>query len=279
MALLFGKPVADKILRKIRAKITEQKLAPGLGVILVGDDPASHLYVGFKEKAAEKVGIRLEKNLLPAQASVSEVFQAIDAYNAREDIHGILVQIPLPPGFPTDEIIDRIAPEKDTDGFHQKTMERFMGGDITACPVFPRAVFELLLSTGANLSGKVGLVLANSEILGKMMGKVLSSFGMVGDYILASEEEGLRGKKIGEADVIVTACGLPGLITGSMVREGVIIIDGGITEREGKVVGDVDRKSVLEKGTMLSPVPGGVGPVTVACLLARVTEAALKKAH
>lgn len=279
MALLFGKPVADKILRKIRAKITEQKLAPGLAVILVGDDSASHLYVGFKEKAAEKVGIRLEKSLLPATASVSEVFQAIDAYNDREDIHGILVQIPLPPGFPTDKIINRILPEKDTDGFHQKTLERFLAGDITACPVFPRAVFELLLSTGANLSGKAGLVLANSEVLGKMMGKVLSSFGMEGDYILSSEDEGLRQRRVKEADVIVTACGLPGLITGSIVKEGVIIIDGGITEREGKVVGDVDRESVLEKAVTLSPVPGGVGPVTVACLLARVTEAALKKTH
>lgn len=278
MSLLLGRPVAQKILAGVASRIRERKLSPGLAVLLVGKDPASHLYVSFKVKAARETGVRLEKFLFPQSAEVQAILDCLDVLNARRDIHGILVQLPLPSGFPTDEIIARLDPRKDTDGFHPATMTRFLEGDVTACPVFPRAVFELLLSTGEHFSGKTGLVLANSDTLGKMMGRVLSSFGMVGDYILSSEEKDMRQRKIKEADVIVTACGIPNLITGSMVREGVIVIDGGIAERrDGKVVGDVERASVLAKAAFLSPVPGGVGPVTVACLLARVTEAAVKK--
>ncbi len=275
MILLSGKPVADKILRGIRSRIKAHGITPGLAIILVGEDPASHLYVNLKVATAAKVGVHLEKYLLPASSHSETILEAIKRFNTRPDIHGIIVQLPLPEGLPTDKIISTINPEKDTDGFHPATLERFLAGDITACPVFPRAVFELLLATGQKFQGKTGLVLANSDILGKMMGQILSSFGMTGDYILSAEDRGLREDMMKKADVIVSACGIPGLITGDLVKSGVVIIDGGITEQKGVAVGDVERESTEIKAAFLSPVPGGVGPVTVACLLARVTEATL----
>ena len=279
MELLYGKPVAEKILAEVKTRIRESGITPGLSVVLIGDDAASRLYVGLKEKAAKLVGIRFEKFLLPASVTISEIFRCIDELNGRSDIHGIIVQLPLPLGLPTDEIIAHIDPDKDTDGFHEETLQRFLQGEHAACPVFPRAVVELVRESGTSFTGEKGLVLANSELLGKVMTQAIMLEGLQSEYALSSDSKEKIISKAKKARVVVTACGIPNFITGAMLAEDAIVIDGGISTVGGKVVGDVERESVVAKAAFLSPVPGGVGPVTVATLLDRVTDAALHQAR
>lgn len=276
MTFIYGKDVAERIYLETEKRIHDSRVKPGLGVILVGSDPASHLYVGLKERAAERVGIHFEKNVFPETADPQEITRTIKGLNNRPDIHGILVQLPLPPGFPTDEIIAALDPKKDTDGFHKETIEQFLLGNYEKCPVFPRAIIEILRETKQRFFGERGLVIANSPLMGKVMVQALSNEGIESEYILSTEPRETIAAKTLEARVIVTACGNPRFLTGDMIAEGVTIVDGGIEHEEHRVVGDVDAESVLSKAAFLSPVPGGVGPVTVATLLARVTDAALK---
>jgi methylenetetrahydrofolate dehydrogenase (NADP+) / methenyltetrahydrofolate cyclohydrolase len=275
MALLYGKPVADKLLAETKARIEAAHIIPGLAVILVGDDAPSHIYVNLKEKAAQSVGIHFEKYIFPKTIANEEIFKCIGELNLRSDIHGIVVQLPLPTGFPTDEIIARIDPRKDMDGFHPETVKKFLAGELSECPVFPRAMIELLRSEQNNYNGDKGLVLANSELLGKVLARALINEGLQAKYILSKEKSEIISEKTKEARVILTACGIPNLIMGEMISEDIIVIDGGISHHDGKVVGDAERASVEKKARFLSPVPGGVGPVTVATLLARVTERAV----
>lgn len=277
MALLYGKPVADMILAETEARIKKSDVVPGLAVILVGDDASSHLYVNLKEKMAKNIGLYFEKHLFPETASPEEILAALKRLNERKDIHGIIVQLPLPPGFSPDEIIKAIDPKKDADGFQEATIARFFGGDASACPVFPRAMIALLEYGKGYYLGDKGLVITNSLILGKVLVEALLLKGLQAEYILSTEKPENIARKTKAARVIMTACGIPGLITGEMISENTIVIDGGITEKDGKVVGDADRASVETKARFLAPVPGGVGPVTVATLLARVTDAALRK--
>jgi methylenetetrahydrofolate dehydrogenase (NADP+) / methenyltetrahydrofolate cyclohydrolase len=277
MTLLYGKPVADQILAETKARIAAEHTVPGLAAILIGSDAPSRLYVDLKEKAAQSTGIHFEKYNFPKTAAREEIFRCIEMLNAREDIHGIIVQLPLPAGFPTDEIIARIDPRKDTDGFHPETLKQFLAGEYNLCPVFPRAMMALLRSGPDRYVGEKGLVLANSELLGKVLAQALIGEGLQAEYVLSQEKSEMIAVKTKETRVILTACGIPNLITGSMISENAVVIDGGISHRDGKVVGDAERASVEKKVRFLSPVPGGVGPVTVATLLARVTEAALEK--
>lgn len=275
MILLYGKPVADKLLAETKACIDDADITPGLAVILVGDDAPSHLYVNLKEKAAQSVGIHFEKYVFQKTIGSEEISKRIEDLNLRDDIHGIIVQLPLPLGLPTDEIIARIDPRKDTDGFHPETVRRFLAGESSECPVFSRAMIELLRFAGENYTDEKGLVLANSELLGKVLTQALANEGLQAEYILSKEKPEIISTKTKSARVIFTACGIPNFITGEMISENVIVIDGGISHLNGKVVGDVERASVEKKACYLSPVPGGVGPVTVATLLARVTEQAI----
>jgi methylenetetrahydrofolate dehydrogenase (NADP+)/methenyltetrahydrofolate cyclohydrolase len=277
MALLYGKPIADKILAETKKKISTSGIKPGLAVILVGDDTSSHLYVNLKEKAAKEIGIHFEKFLFPVGTRTQEIVQCIEELNRRADVHGVIVQLPLPDELDTDKIIASIDPCKDTDGFHEQTLKHFLAGDKDACPVFPRAMIELLRAAKGYRIGEKGLVLANSDLLGRVMTQALVLEGLQAEYILSEEKKENIVTRIKKAHVIVTACGIANLITGEMISENIIIIDGGISHVDGKVVGDVERRSVETKARFLSPVPGGVGPVTVASLLARVTDAALRR--
>lgn len=265
------------MLAETKKRILAASVVPGLAIILIGDDAPSHLYVGLKEKAAEAIGIHFEKYFFPENISFRKIFERITELNNRNDIHGIIVQLPLPPGFPTDEIIAHIDPKKDTDGFHPETLKHFLLGQHDACPVFSRAVVALLSETKQKFSGERGLVLANSEILGKVMAQALTLEGLTSEYVLSSEKKEIIVEKTKVARVIVTACGIANFVTGEMLCPDVIVIDGGIAHVGGAIVGDVERSSVANKIAFLSPVPGGVGPVTVASLLARVTDVALKK--
>jgi methylenetetrahydrofolate dehydrogenase (NADP+)/methenyltetrahydrofolate cyclohydrolase len=277
MTLVYGKPVAERILAETKERITRSDIVPGLAVILAGDYIESHKYVGLKEARAQEVGIHFEKILFPTTVSQVELFQAIETLNGRDDIHGIIVQLPLPSGLLTDEIISHIDPKKDTDGFHEETLQRFLSGDSTACPVFPRAIVELIRETKVTFQGERGIALVNSDLMGKVMAFALSLEGLEAEYVLGSAGHVAIAEKTKTARVVVTACGIPDLLTADIVSSDAIVIDGGNVHVNDKVQGDVKREEVEEKAAFLSPVPGGVGPVTVATLLSRVTAAALTK--
>lgn len=275
MSLLSGKLIAERILAQTRERIVESGVTPGLAVILVGDYIESQKYVALKEERAQKVGIHFEKFLFPTTVSKEELCSVIDTLNARTDIHGIIVQLPLPEGLPPDDIIAHIDPKKDTDGFHEETLGRFLSGDKASCPVFPRAIIELIRETGVQFHGEKAIAVVNSNIIGRVLAFALSLEGLQAEYVLRAEGKEVIASETKDARVVVTACGVPDLLTPDMLSPDAIVIDGGNVHVDGKVQGDVRRDEVENYVTFLSPVPGGVGPVTVATLLARVTEVAL----
>lgn len=275
MKLLEGRPIAEKILLRLERDIRKLGIRPGLGVVLVGDDAASHLYVSLKERAAERLGMRVEKKLLLDNASQQDIESVIESFNQNTDIHGILVQLPLPPHLATDEILSKMSPEKDVDGFHLENERRFAAGEVAFFPVFPHAILELIRASGEELVEKQAIVVGNSWRFGNMMCLVLDRAGIYAKHLPCVECASPQGlSEIKNADIVVSACGRERMIAGSMLKRGAIVIDGGIVKDGERVVGDVDRASVEELEGWFSPVPGGVGPVTIACLLSNVVEAA-----
>lgn len=279
--MLFpGIPVAEKILNVTKLQIKETGVTPGLGVVLVGDDAPSHLYVGIKERRAQELGIYFEKKAFPKKVSQGEVEAAIHEMNANKKLHGIIVQIPLPEHLDTEAIVATIEPKKDTDGFHPVTIEKFLAGDIDRLPVFPRAMLELVRvgRGGESTLGKKALAVVNSELMGNVLSTALSQEGYESQYIFGAEREKIN-ELLPEQSVVLTAVGIQSILSSEKAQPGAVIIDGGIYyDEEGNVIGDVARDDgVYRDDVRVTPVPGGVGPVTVAVLLARVTEAALRK--
>ena len=274
MQLLLGKPIADRLLQRVAERITRRGVTPGLAVVLVGDDPASEIYVGLKEKAAQSVGVHFEKHVLPTGASTGEACALIQSLNQRADIHGIIVQLPLPDGIDTDAVIATIDPTKDADGFHPETVAQFLSGTSLVPPVFPRAILALLESAGVPLDGKRALVFVNSALFGRVMVTALGRFGIHTDTSINLNPEAITSK-LESSDIVITAKGDPHFLTGSMVRPGTIIIDGGITRVGERVMSDANPETFLETSGWITPVPGGVGPVTVALLITRTAELAL----
>jgi methylenetetrahydrofolate dehydrogenase (NADP+)/methenyltetrahydrofolate cyclohydrolase len=266
MRLLKGKEVADKILKNLKEAIKKEKVKPCLAVILVGEDSASKIYVELKKKAAKAIGIDFYLHKFKKLTKTSEIVDKIKELNVNEKIHGIIVQLPLPKKTNTQKIINTIFLEKDADGFSAKS-EAVFGGQ--ARPVFPAAIIKLLESSGASLRNKKAIVIANSKIFGETMLVALKQEKIRGKYILyKNHEKNLLAIK--KADLVITAVGKPNFLKGDMVKKGAIIVDGGITKIGKKVLGDVDFESVKNKASCVSPVPGGVGPVTIACLLENV---------
>lgn len=277
MPLLFGKPLADQIITELREQVDRLPMKPGLAAILVGDYIESHKYVSLKEERAKEVGIHFEKLLFPATVDYQTLLTTIDNLNTRPDIHGILLQLPLPAGLPTDTLVNAIRPEKDVDGFHPDTVKKFLSGEGDGCPVFPRAVIELIRSTKADLYGKRGVAIVNSDRLGQVLVEALKREGLQSEYVLSSASKEDVALKTREALVVVTACGIPDLLTADMLSSQAIVIDGGNVHVDGKVRGDVEHNGVLAQVAWLSPVPGGVGPLTIAFLLERVTRLSIVK--
>ncbi len=274
MQPISGKPIAEKVLSRARMIIQERSIRPGLAVVMVGDDPASEIYVGLKERAAESVGVAFEKHALPETSQTEDVQGIVRALNERSDIHGIIVQLPLPAGIDTDAVIATIRPEKDADGFHPETVAHFLSGESSVPPVFPRAILALIESTGVPLNGKRAIVFANSALFARVMAVTLGRTGIqTVDSLTLGADMALAQTR--EADIIVTATGKPHFLQGHMVRSGAIIIDGGITRVGELVMSDADPRSFSDTDCFLTPVPGGVGPVTVAFLVSRVVELAL----
>jgi methylenetetrahydrofolate dehydrogenase (NADP+)/methenyltetrahydrofolate cyclohydrolase len=269
MKLLFGKPVAQKILSRLEGDISLLERKPGLAVILVGNDQASQIYVNLKEKTAKEIGMNFFRLDMSKDVSQAEILQQIQKLNSDSNVDGIIVQLPLPKNFDTQKIITSIDPKKDADGFHPINAGFFLKGANGIAPVFPRAILQLIKSSGEKLENKTGIVIANSDEFGKIMCAMLKQENIKSQYIL-SENIFFNLEKIKASDVVVSAVGSPGLLRGEMFKEGSIIIDGGI-EKVGKaVLGDVDFGSTQSFSGFITPVPGGVGPVTIACLLENV---------
>lgn len=238
---------------------------PGLGVLLVGDDAASHLYVNLKEKAAKSAGIHTDIQRLPANISDETLEQIIHAWNAEPTIHGILIQLPLPKGHDTDRLIAAINPKKDVDGFHPQTIMALETGNATILSPVHEAVLRLIAATGLDPRNKAATILANSEIFSKPLTHTLQRAGFI---TAVMDPDMLDADVLRTSDVIVSAVGRPGIIGPDIVKPNAVIIDVGTTKNEhGQVKGDADTDALKNTPGHLSPVPGGVGPLTVALLL------------
>lgn len=267
-----GKAVAKMIIERTARRRADLGFTPGLAAILVGDDPASHLYVDLKEKACARSGIGFEKSVFPADAAETEILAKIAELNGRPDIDAILVQLPLPAGLDEDRIIGAMDPTKDVDGFHPENLAALLQGRPRLVPGLAAGIMELIGSTGVPLAGKKALVVANNPAFYRPLAKVLSDAGAVPEFS-GPDEAGLAESSV-RADLLIVAVGRPGIITGDLIKPGAVIIDVGTNRLDGKLIGDVDAVSVRETAGWLTPVPGGVGPVTVAMLLANTVALA-----
>ena len=271
-----GKAVAAKIRAQVAQDVEALKargICPGMAVVLVGDDPASKIYVNNKKKACAETGIYSEEHLLPAETTQEELLALIEKLNANEKIHGILVQSPLPKHLDEKLVVEHIDPRKDVDAFHAYNVGKIMIGDFTFLPCTPAGVIELIRSTGMPIEGKNCVVVGRSNIVGKPMAMLLlHNNGTV--TICHSRTKNLAEICRG-ADILVAAVGKPKFITADMVKPGTVVIDVGMDRDEnGKLCGDVDFDAVEPIASYITPVPGGVGPMTIAMLMKNAVRAA-----
>jgi methylenetetrahydrofolate dehydrogenase (NADP+)/methenyltetrahydrofolate cyclohydrolase len=270
-----GKAIAAAVRAELKeevAKLTAAENTPGLAVILVGNDPASRVYVTNKGKACADVGIRSWEFILPEDTTREHLLSLIDILNKREDVHGILCQLPLPAHLDDKEVIAAIAPEKDVDAFHAANVGHIMIGDYTFLPCTPAGVMELLHRSGISVEGKQCVVIGRSNIVGKPMAMLLLHENAT-VTICHSRTQNLK-EICRSADVLIAAVGRAKFVTPDMVKPGAAVIDVGINRDEnGKLCGDVD-PAVEDVAGWLTPVPGGVGPMTIAMLLKNTVTAA-----
>ncbi len=266
MKKLRGAPIAKRILAALKADISASNEKPGLAVVLIGENKASQMYVALKEKKAKEIGMNFFLFSFAENSAEEEILKCIERLNNDKKINGVLVQLPLSAGFDTEKIISAIDPRKDVDGFHSENAKKFLQGTGEIYPVFPHAIVKLLESAGENLEGKKAVVIGNSQEFSQLMQLALKQKGLLTEFVLAGQLS-LELGKIKEADVVVSAVGSPELLKGQLFKDGVIIIDGGIEKVGDQVFGDVDFGSTKDLNGFITPVPGGVGPVTIACLL------------
>ena len=254
-------------------KLAAQGVRPGLAVILVGEDPASQVYVRNKVNACAQAGFHSEKHTYPANIEPSVVLDKIAELNAAPNIHGILVQLPLPAHFDTDTVLDAIAAEKDVDGFRAENVGALVQGQPCFIPCTPYGAMKFFEDEGISLKGKEAVVVGRSNIVGKPMAMLLMHAGAT-VTVCHSQTRDLKAHCL-RADILVAAIGKPKMITGDMIKPGAIVIDVGINRLpDGKLCGDVDFESAKEVASFITPVPGGVGPMTITMLLANTLESA-----
>jgi methylenetetrahydrofolate dehydrogenase (NADP+)/methenyltetrahydrofolate cyclohydrolase len=274
-ALLLGKPISDRIRAEVSAEIARLALhapyPPGLAVILVGNDPASAVYVRNKQRACEKVGIRSISRLLPSDTGERTLLASIEEFNEDPHIHGILVQLPLPSPEHEATAIESIAPLKDVDGFHPLNVAKLFEGRPYLVPSTPAGILELLALHRVPVADSRVVIIGASNIVGKPLALCMLDQGAVVTICHKYTRDLAAISR--EADILVTAVGRQRLVTADMVKPGAVVIDVGITLVEGRAVGDVDFAAVAEKASLLTPVPGGIGPLTIALLLANTLKA------
>lgn len=271
--VIDGKALAAKCKARVAKEVEGLSRRPGLAVIIVGDDPASRTYVNSKRKDCDECGIYSEEYALPADAGQGALMEIIESLNGRSDIDGILCQLPLPGGYDEEAVLLAIDPDKDVDGFHPINVGRLSTGQPCFAPCTPAGVMEMLKEYGADPKGKECVVVGRSNIVGKPMAMLLlSAHGTV--TVCHSRTPDL-GAVCRRADILVAAVGKRNLITADMVKEGAVVIDVAMNRNEaGKLCGDVDYPAVAEKASLITPVPGGVGPMTRAMLMVNTLEAA-----
>ena len=279
--LIDGKALALSIRERIGREVADLQartgVRPGLAVILVGDDPASKVYVKNKQKACDQAGIYVDEHMLPASTSQVDLLALLEKINANPQIHGILVQLPLPKHIESNVVLEAVAPDKDADGFHPFNMGRLVEGHGILVPCTPKGVIRMIESSGISIAGKRAVVVGRSNIVGKPAALLLMHQHAT-VTVCHSKTQNLPAV-CREADIMVVAIGRPKFVTADMVKEGAVIIDVGVNRLEtGKLVGDVDFEPVRERAGWLSPVPGGVGPMTIAMLLDNTLESAKRSA-
>ena len=274
--LIDGKAISAQVKARVAEEIVrlkEQGIVPGLAVVLVGDDPASRIYVNNKKKACEAVGIYSEEYALPAETSQEELLDLIETLNHKSEIHGILVQSPLPTGLDEAAVVDRIDPQKDVDAFHAKNVGLLTQGRPVFQPCTPAGIVELIRSTGTEIAGKHCVVIGRSNIVGKPMALLLlQNNGTV--TVCHSKTKDLPSITA-QADILISAVGKAKFVTAEMVKAGAVVIDVGMNRSsDGKLCGDVDFEAVEPLASYITPVPGGVGPMTIAKLMENTVTAA-----
>ena len=271
--LMRGQEVAAALETELRKGVAELGFAPGLAVVRVGDDPASEIYVNYKIRACERLGFYSEAHHLPASSSQSDIQQQLEALNANPRIHGILLQLPLPQQLDEKPLLSVIDPAKDVDAFHPVNGGRLLAGQPRLLPCTPAGIMEMLRFYDVQLEGMRAVVIGRSNIVGKPMALLLLQAN-ASVSVLHSRTPDLSAYTR-EADLIVVAVGQQKVLTGEMVKPGVVVVDVGMNRLEGrKVTGDVDFESVAPKCRLITPVPGGVGPMTIAMLLKNTLLAA-----
>ncbi len=268
--------IREEVAQRVQA-LAAKGTRPGLAVVLVGEDPASQVYVRNKVAACEKAGLHSIKEQYPADMTEADLLARIDALNRDPSIHGILVQLPLPPHMNSHKVIEAISAEKDVDGFHISNAGLLMTGQPLFRPCTPYGVMKMLESEGVTLRGAEAVIVGASNIVGKPMAMLLLQAGAT--ITICNSKTRDLAAQTRRADVLVVATGKPGMITGNMIKPGAVVIDVGINRgADGKLCGDVDFASAREVAGAITPVPGGVGPMTIAMLLVNTVEAAERAA-
>lgn len=273
--IIDGKQISAKMRTEIKTdvdKLKEKGITPGLAVILVGEDPASHVYVRQKELACQEAGLFSDKHALLNSATQEELLTIIDRLNNDEKIDGILVQLPLPKHIDETTVLRAVAPDKDVDGFHPINVGKLSIGEKGFYPCTPYGVIHLLEKSGVNISGKDAVVVGRSNIVGKPAAMLLLNHNAT--VTICHSKTHKLAEHTKRADILVVAVGAPRAITKDMVKEGAVVIDVGVNREGGKLVGDVDFEGVKEVASQITPVPGGVGPMTITMLLHNTVQAA-----
>ncbi len=284
--LMNGKEVAAQVTAGLEQRLAELRgkgTNPCLAVVIMGDDPASHVYVRMKGKACERLGIDSLTRALPADASEEELLAVLDGLNSDPGVHGVLCQLPLPPHVDERKVIERIDPLKDVDAFHPLNVGRMLIGDPLFLPATPAGIQQLLLRSGVAIEGKEVVVLGRSNIVGKPIAAMLMQKGAGADatVTVAHSRTPALAQVTRRADVLIAAIGQPLFVTADMVKEGAAVVDVGTnrvedpgSEKGYRLVGDVDFENVKQRASAISPSPGGVGPMTIAMLMQNTVKAA-----
>ena len=288
--IIDGKQVAADLRAELKtevARLKEQGIVPGLAVVLVGEDPASKSYVTAKERACEEMGIYSNDNRLDANTSQEDLMALVEKLNNDPKINGILVQLPLPKGLNEAEVLLAIDPAKDVDGFHPMNVGKMVVGEKTFLPCTPHGVLQLLMRSGIAIEGAEAVIVGRSNIVGKPLANMLIQKNPTGNATVTvchtrTKDLSYHTKR---ADIVIAAAGRPNTVTADMVKDGVVVIDVGVnrvedaTKKRGyRLVGDVDFEAIKEKASFITPVPGGVGPMTITMLLYNTVESAKRAA-
>ncbi len=287
--LLDGREIARQVQEELKeriARLSGRGIVPGLGVVLVGDNPASRSYVNAKEKACAALGLRSFAKHLPAAASREEVLDTVRRFNDDDEVDGILVQLPLPDATMEQAVLETVGPDKDVDGFHPVNVGRMLLGLPAFWPCTPHGIVQLLLRSGYDPAGAHVVIVGRSHIVGRPLANLLTRKGRGGDatVTICHTRTADLARHTRQADILVAAAGRPGTVTAEMVREGAVVIDVGVNRVPDpsrpsghRLVGDVDFDAVRERAAAITPVPGGVGPMTIAMLLRNTVEAAERR--